>query len=430
MRRERLWLSVALCAGLGAVACTGPRREDYPDEEARPRRVSSTPSPASRSSSSSASSPTPSGARPRGERGPTDPQALRGGADPRLAAAWPAAERELFLNGEASRLIGLICEREPDPGEASLGGEYPQRSSHALSRRERVEAVEALSDSILEGGAMALCFEPHHALEARRGALRVQLVICFACSQFQRRGSLALASPSAGEVAPEVDEEGLVYLGGGALSSRAEALLNRLLGQVSTIPPGEVEGRPLVYWLARAEAAPPEGVAEQLGILSGLLRAPLSLDQRAELNAALAAQGERDPAGLGAALSVALRGIVEAALEVQRPDEAQRVVLAAGLRDIRALARTLPTRGVSVLDLASQADPLIRDASPELRGLRELVWQLLGALGEVGLAQARETGFDILANPEAPRGEVWPRERGHHDEVRARLKALGITPPG
>jgi hypothetical protein len=143
--------------------------------------------------------------------------------------------QDLLLNADHLELLALICEREPDPGEEALREEYPVRGRRLLEPGEaRVQVLEALYRGVAQGGALAMCFEPHHALVARRGADELTVVICYACAQLYVYRGDGDEPVGSGSIGPEGSED----------------VLNAALGQAHTIPPDFIHGRSLDHWAA------------------------------------------------------------------------------------------------------------------------------------------------------------------------------------
>ena len=84
-----------------------------------------------------------------------------------LGATFSREGIQSLFQAERLELHGILCEREPDPGEANLLGEYPIRSTLDLATpAARAEALGAFFAGVTSPGALAMCFEPHHAVVA------------------------------------------------------------------------------------------------------------------------------------------------------------------------------------------------------------------------------------------------------------------------
>ena len=161
------------------------------------------------------------------------PQVVAGGphADhERVQACFPPAVLRCLLEADTLELFSLICEREADPDEETLGtAGYVIRSVVDVAPPERAQILDALFGDVVAGEDVAECFVPHHALRARRGQEEALIVICYACSQLEVWQGEELVGSS------EIGDEGA-------------AVLNRALGQTTSVPPDEVQGRPVRHW--------------------------------------------------------------------------------------------------------------------------------------------------------------------------------------
>ncbi|MGE0706469.1 MAG: hypothetical protein AB7N76_15460 [Planctomycetota bacterium] len=162
---------------------------------------------------------------------------------PAVDRAFPPAVREVLEAPERCELLALVCEREAMPDEQVLGREWPIVARAALSPAKARRAVAGIFQDVLDGSAMAMCFEPHHGLIARKGRHEVQLVICYTCLQ----------------VYVYLDGE---QLGGGAMATASRPLLEELLGPHAK--DRLVDGRTLAEWRLELEAAQPDAPLSEL----------------------------------------------------------------------------------------------------------------------------------------------------------------------
>lgn len=282
----------------------------------------------------------------------------------------PALQRDLF-HAESLQLLGLICEREPDEGEPAIQDEYPIRSAVALETPQlRARVLGALYEGLTHGGLRAMCFEPHHAIVARHGKRRWEILICYACSQVVvHEGGKRVASASIGDP--------------------GSAVLNEVLGQDGNIPSGEIEGRPFSHWLGRLKQIE-AGEAEDERSVLGTLRAVLSRDPLSEARVAqLLAEQERR-------FALAPLDVIEFLRRVIREGRQAPARLAA-LRLFAKLAREEP-------DERQVAQAFLHCGDALLRVIREKL------PGEVGYDQApaSATSPEIRAAAEAAlRGLTW-----------------------
>jgi hypothetical protein len=100
--------------------------------------------------------------------------------------------REVLEHADSFEVLSLECERAPAPGEDAIAsgsarfGRYPVTKRVVIADAETRRAiVDAALRSTRGADMMAGCFEPHHAVIARKGNQQVVLVICFQCLQIE-----------------------------------------------------------------------------------------------------------------------------------------------------------------------------------------------------------------------------------------------------
>jgi len=118
-------------------------------------------------------------------------------AGPRTRATIPSEARAILEDAESFELLAIVCERGPEPGEASVPGGpfkgYPITKTVAIPPGGRGEVIRALYRSIELAGDTAKCFEPHHAIRVKRGDQVATLLICFKCRRIEIEGPGALS---------------------------------------------------------------------------------------------------------------------------------------------------------------------------------------------------------------------------------------------
>lgn len=230
------WVRGALCAlGVGALGVAGCA------------------SPAGEGASSGAD---PSAATPSGGGEATSPSVpaealtpLPGG--PAVDRAFPPAVRAVLEGPEGLEVFALVCERGPAPDEAALDGYPIVAGTGPLAPRDARAVVAAVYQDVLDGSAMAMCFEPHHGVRARRDGHVVDLAICYACLQ----------------VYVFLDGK---YVAGAAMATAARPLLDRLIGP----HPADrlVRGKTLAEWtdvlIAAAGGVAPLDAVQHEGVLA------------------------------------------------------------------------------------------------------------------------------------------------------------------
>ncbi|HEY7372669.1 MAG TPA: hypothetical protein VIF57_10955 [Polyangia bacterium] len=81
---------------------------------------------------------------------------------------------EVLALDEPDRFTGRLATNPNVSVRAAVDVESP-------AQRERL--IRTLYRSIHDATLMALCFHPHHAIRARRGADTIEIVVCFSCLQ-------------------------------------------------------------------------------------------------------------------------------------------------------------------------------------------------------------------------------------------------------
>ncbi|HBP19720.1 MAG TPA: hypothetical protein DEA08_18255 [Planctomycetes bacterium] len=263
-----------------------------------------------------------------------------------LGAAFSRAGVESLFRAERLELHGIICEREADPGEPYLceAFPFPIRSTAKLTTpASRAEVLGAFFAGVAAPGPLAMCFEPHHALVATTGDEQIVIQICYSCGQYQI-------------------DKGEQSLGSGAIGEAGSEVLNRVLGQTHTVPPGELEGRPLAYWLERfragvGKAEPSELEERAVDLIDDCLTSG-ELPQ-AELRLVLAAQRARLEHDRSAVCAVLQRTISDS-----RHEPARREVLSW----VAELAQRPPSNSAyraRLLELADATWDLLSEPLPE-----------------------------------------------------------------
>jgi hypothetical protein len=109
----------------------------------------------------------------------------------RVAAKVPAGVREVLENADSFELLSLYpyprgydaklwAERGYDKGETA--GDYAVLGATALDASGRAMVLNAVYEGIAASdGMVAACFNPRHALRARKGDTVVEAIICFEC---------------------------------------------------------------------------------------------------------------------------------------------------------------------------------------------------------------------------------------------------------
>lgn len=261
-----------------------------------------------------------------------------------LGTAFSREGIQSLFQAERLELHGIICEREPDPGEASLREEYPIRSTTTLATpARRAEVLGAFFQGVANPGALAMCFEPHHALVATTGEERIVVLICYSCGQYQI-------------------SKGEQDLGSGAIGEAGSEVLNRVLGQTHTLPPGEIGGRPLAYWLDHFRAGlgkeePSEREEEARGVVDeALCERELGPRELAQVLAAQRLRLEHDRS--------AVCGVLQRTITDSRHEPARRAVLD-WVAELGQRPPSNPAFRARLLELADAAWSLLCEPLPE-----------------------------------------------------------------
>jgi hypothetical protein len=95
----------------------------------------------------------------------------------------PASVQEVLKKADQVELLSL----DPDPKQGADGDFHNWKVLGRTTVKDR-EAREKVVAAVVKGvkentGGAAKCFEPRHGLVATHQGKRVELVICFACSQ-------------------------------------------------------------------------------------------------------------------------------------------------------------------------------------------------------------------------------------------------------
>jgi hypothetical protein len=140
------------------------------------------------------------------------------GRDPAVRRQMPAGFAPILEQADSFELVALD---DPQAFPARLT-DYPHAGVRAQftvdDAHDRLRIVGALYESIRDGGMIALCFHPHHAIRARRGGAALTIVVCLSCLQAEVRDAaggtrtVAIFSPTiADALGPAFARHGLRF---------------------------------------------------------------------------------------------------------------------------------------------------------------------------------------------------------------------------